>query len=80
MPGATETNFFHRAGVDDTPVGQSDKDEPAEVAMQGFDPLMAGKERVVAESLLTKAQELANKVVPDKLKAAAHRAIAEPKD
>jgi uncharacterized protein len=78
MPGATETNFFHRAGMDDTPVGRSDKDDPAEVAKQAFEALMAGKDRVVSESLKTKAQELANKVLPDKLKAATHRKMAEP--
>src|SRR4051794_6593595 len=27
MPGATETNFFHRAGMDDTKVGASEKDD-----------------------------------------------------
>jgi len=78
MPGPTETNFFHRAGMDDTSVGQSDKDDPAEVARLGFEALMAGKNRVVAESLLTKATELANKVTPDRLKAALHRKMAEP--
>lgn len=78
MPGPTETNFFHRARMDDTPVGRSDKDDPAEVAKQAFDALMAGKDRVVAESLTTKAQELANKILPDKVKAAVHRKMAEP--
>ncbi|GAB2614496.1 hypothetical protein [Kribbella endophytica] len=62
----------------DTPVGQSDKDGPAEVAEQGFEAMLAGKNRVVAESLRTKAQELANKVLPDQLKAAVHRKMAEP--
>ncbi|WP_432947394.1 SDR family NAD(P)-dependent oxidoreductase [Kribbella sp. CA-253562] len=79
MPGPTETNFFHRAGMDDTPVGQADKDDPAAVAKQGFEAMLAGKNRAVAESLTTKAQELANKVLPDKLKAAVHRRMAEPK-
>jgi short-subunit dehydrogenase len=36
MPGATETDFFHRAGMDDTKVGASEKDDPAEVARDGF--------------------------------------------
>jgi hypothetical protein len=39
---------------------------------------MAGKERIVGGSVMTKAQEAANKVLPDKLKAAAHRQMAEP--
>ena len=78
MPGPTETNFFHRADMDDTAVGQGAKDDPAQVAKQGFDALMAGKERIVGGSVTTKAQEAANKVLPDKLKAAAHRQMAEP--
>ncbi len=47
MPGATETEFFHRAGLDDTRVGQSDKDDPADVAKTGWDALMSGKADVV---------------------------------
>ncbi len=80
MPGPTETNFFHRAEMDDTVMGRGPKDEAADVARQGYEALLAGKDRVVAASLLTKAQELGAKVVPDKLKAALHRQIAEPRD
>jgi len=64
--------------MDDTAVGQGSKDDPAQVAKQGFDALMAGKERIVGGSATTKVQEAANKVLPDKLKAAAHRQMAEP--
>jgi short-subunit dehydrogenase len=78
MPGPTETNFFHRAHMDDTKVGQMDKDDPAQVARQGLDTLMKGKDRVVGGSVKTKAQEAVNKVLPDKVKAAAHRRMAEP--
>jgi short-subunit dehydrogenase len=80
MPGPTETNFFHRAGMDDTPMGQMKKDDAAAVAQQGYAALMSGKDRVVAASLGTKAQELAAKVLPDKLKAQLHRAVAKPQD
>jgi short-subunit dehydrogenase len=78
MPGPTETNFFHRADMEDTKVGQSSKDDPAQVAKQGFDALMAEKEKIVAGSATTKAQGVGNTVLPDKLKAAAHRQMAEP--
>jgi len=78
MPGPTDTNFFHRAEMDDTAIGQSSQDHPAQVAQQGFDALMAGKDKVVAGSLKTKAQGLANSVLPDRLKAEAHRKMAEP--
>lgn len=78
MPGPTDTNFFHRAELEDTRMGQASKDDPAQVAAQGFKAMMAGEDKVVAGSLTTKAQEAANKVLPDRLKSAAHRKMAEP--
>jgi len=80
MPGPVETNFFHRADMDDTNMGQAKKDEPADVARQGFEALMAGEDRVVAASLTTKAQELGAKVLPDKVKSEMHRHLAQHKD
>ena len=82
MPGPTDTDFFHRAEMDDTRVGRSDamKDDAAQVAEQGFRALMKEKGKVVAGSATTKAQGVANKVLPDRLKAVAHRGMAEPQD
>jgi short-subunit dehydrogenase len=78
MPGPTDTNFFHRAGMDDTRVGRAQKDDPAQVAKHGFDALMNGEDKIIAGSAKTKAQGIASKVLPDSLKAAAHRQMAEP--
>jgi uncharacterized protein len=78
MPGATETNFFHRAGADDTKLGASEKDDPADVAKDGFEALMAGKDHVVAGSLKNKFQAAAGYALPDPLVAKAHAAMAEP--
>ena len=81
MPGPTETEFFEHADMMDTPVGQSDsKDDAALVAEQGFEALMAGKERAVAGSLSTKLQNRGSRFIPDRLKAKMHRQMAEPKD
>ncbi|WP_028812060.1 SDR family NAD(P)-dependent oxidoreductase [Streptomyces flavidovirens] len=79
MPGPTETHFFHRAGMDDTRVGRQKKDDPEDVARQGFEALMAGRKKIVAGSVKTKAQGLVSKIVPDSVKAAAHRKMAEPR-
>lgn len=78
MPGPTETDFFHRADMDDTKIGRQDKDDPARVARQGLDALFSGKDKRVAGSLRTKAQALAAKVLPDSAKAQAHRTVAKP--
>jgi short-subunit dehydrogenase len=80
MPGPTDTDFFHRADMDDTPVGQGSKDDPAQVAAQGFEALMSGEKKLTAGSVKTKVQGVANKVLPDAFKAEAHRTMAEPKD
>jgi len=48
MPGATETDFFERADMLDTKVGQSEKDDPADVAKIGFDAMMRGDGDVVS--------------------------------
>jgi short-subunit dehydrogenase len=80
MPGPTETNFFRRAGMAlNTKVGRSSsKDDPADVARQGYEALAAGRSRVVASSLTTKLQEKASTVLPDRVNAVMHRVMARP--
>jgi short-subunit dehydrogenase len=78
MPGPTETEFFERAEMEDTEVGQEEKDDPAEVARQGFEALMAGEQKVVGGSFKNKVQVAAGKLIPDSKKAAMHRKMAEP--
>jgi short-subunit dehydrogenase len=77
MPGPTETEFFERADMEDTKVAQ-EPDDPAEVARQGFEALMAGEEKVVGGSFKNKLQTVAGKVIPDSKKAEMHRQMAEP--
>src|ERR687890_464764 len=48
MPGATETEFFERADMLDTKVGQQEKDDPAKVAKDGFEAMLAGEGDVVS--------------------------------
>ena len=78
-PGPTDTNVFDRADMDDTPAGQGSKDDPAKVAADGFEALMAGKNHIVAGSLKNKVQVLGTSVLPDTAKAAIHAKLTEPK-
>ncbi len=78
QPGPTETNFFHRAGMDDTRAGASKKDDPAQVAKQGFDALMAGKDHIVAGSISTKLQAAVTNMLPSTANAEQHRKLSEP--
>jgi short-subunit dehydrogenase len=78
MPGATETNFVHRAEADDTKLGTSEKDDPAQVAKEGFEALMAGKDHVVAGAMKNKLQAAAGYALPDPLVAKAHAGMSKP--
>ena len=78
MPGPTDTNFFARAGLADSPIGRGPKDDPAEVARQGLEALMAGKQKVVASSVTTKATAAVAAILPDKVKALLHKRANQP--
>lgn len=79
-PGPTETNFFKRAGMMNTPAGQNKKDPASAVARQGYKALMADSHAVVAASLKTKAQAKATALMSDPMRARVHRMQTEPKD
>ncbi len=76
-PGATETNFFHRAELDDTKVGQAKKDDPADVAKAGWDAMQKGEPAVIY-GLKNKMQVAAAGMMTDATTAKLHRAQAEP--
>jgi uncharacterized protein len=79
MPGPTDTDFFERAGMEDTRLGaMENKDAAADVARQGFEALMAGKDHVVAGSAKNRAQATAAKVLPETAKAKAQARMTEP--
>lgn len=77
MPGATETEFFQRAGLTDTRVGQDKKDDPADVAKDGFDAMMKGDADVVS-GWKNKVQTTIANVTPAEVLAEQHRKMAEP--
>jgi uncharacterized protein len=54
------------------------KDDPGKVARQGYDAMMRGDRKVVAASLLSKSMGLANRFLPDSVKAVATRLISQP--
>jgi short-subunit dehydrogenase len=79
MPGPTDTWFFHRADMLDTVLGRLPfKDDPADVAKQGYDALMRGDRKVVASSINSKVIGVAARVLPDSVKAVANRLIVAP--
>jgi short-subunit dehydrogenase len=77
MPGATETEFFERADMLDTKVGQAKKDDPADVAATGFKAMMRGDADVVS-GWHNKLQSAIALVTPSSVLAEQHRKMAEP--
>jgi short-subunit dehydrogenase len=77
MPGVTDTEFFERADMMDTKVGQGKKDDPADVAKAGFDAMMRGDGDVVSGWKNKIATSIAS-VTPAGLLAEQHRKMAEP--
>lgn len=82
QPGPVDTDFFHRAGMDNTQVGQEGKkdSEPYDVAKQGYEALMKGKKHVYAADLKTKVEGAMANITPDAVKAAMHEKMAKPLD
>ena len=77
MPGATDTEFFERAGMMDTKIGQSKKDDPAEVARIGFEAMMQGEGDIVT-GWKNKLQSAVSAVTPSGALAEIYRRKAEP--
>jgi uncharacterized protein len=77
MPGATDTDFFERAGMSDTKVGMDEKMDPNEVAKIGFKAMMEGEGDVVA-GWKNKMQAAIASITPSAVLAEQHRKMAEP--
>lgn len=78
MPGATDTDFFDRAHLQGTKMGdEMKKDDPADVARIGFEAMRKGEADVVAH-FKNKLQVIASKILPAQAVAAAHAHLAEP--
>jgi short-subunit dehydrogenase len=77
MPGATETEFFRRADMLDTKVGTDKKDDPADVAKNGFEAMIEGEGGVVS-GWQNKLQVAAAHVMPAERLAKKHSELAAP--
>lgn len=77
MPGATETDFFERADLMDTAVGQQKKDDPKMVAKQGWDAMLKGEGDVVT-GWMNKLRTAMASFMPNEMLAEQHRKMTEP--
>jgi uncharacterized protein len=77
MPGATETQFFERAGMLDTSVGTARKASAADVARTGFAAMMRGDGDIVS-GFKNRLQSAVAQIIPAGFLARQHRKYAEP--
>ena len=77
-PGATETEFFRRAGLLDTDLGEQDKADPAKVAEDGYQAMLNDEDQVVS-GFMNRVQMVFADILPDETVARMHRKMAEPK-
>lgn len=64
LPGATDTDFFNKAEMEDSKILDTDLADPADVAKAGYNALMNGDDMYVY-GLKNKAQVLSSNILPD---------------
>ena len=74
---ADRRRFFERADMLDTQVGTENKDNPADVASEGFDAMMKGEGGVIY-GMRNKAQVAVSRVASSERMAGKHREMAAP--
>ncbi len=78
LPGATDTDFFNKADMQQSKIVQEGKlDDAAKVAKDGYDALMRGDDKVVS-GLKNKVQVAMSNVMPDATVAAQMKKQQEP--
>lgn len=64
LPGATDTDFFHKANMEDSKMLEQKLSDPAKVARDGYEALMKGDDMIIPGAKW-KAQIAASNVIPD---------------
>jgi short-subunit dehydrogenase len=65
LPGVTDTDFFHKADMEDVKmVKEENRSDPAEVALDGYNALMEGKDKVIS-GFKNKAMVAAGNILGD---------------
>jgi len=72
LPGATDSDFHKNAGMSNTAIGRTKKNDKREVAKQGFEALMNDIDHVVGGDAATKQKAIENRTTPETVKAAQH--------
>jgi short-subunit dehydrogenase len=80
LPGASDTDFFHKAGAEDTVTyRETDLYAPEEVAKDGYEALMNGESRIIS-GIKNKVQAAMSTVMPDTALASTMRKQMDPSE
>lgn len=79
QPGPTDTDFFHRAGMDDSKAASESNGQsrPEDVAKDGLDALFAGKDHVYSHTVATKVEGTVMNMVPGFIQASMHEKMTK---
>lgn len=79
QPGATDTDFFNKADMQDSKILDSKLSDPVKVARDGYDALMKGDDKVIS-GLKNKVMVGMSNVMPESTVADQMNKMQEPKD
>lgn len=79
QPGATDTDFFNKAEMQESKILDEKLSDPAKVAKDGFQALMSGDDKVVS-GLKNKLMTGMSNVIPESLVADQMNKMQEPRD
>lgn len=81
LPGATDTDFFHKANMENSKIVQDESklSDPADVAKDGYEALMRGDDMIVS-GLKNKVQVAMGAITPDSVNAKKMGKQQEPVD
>lgn len=81
LPGVTDTDFFAKADMERSKLvaDGASKADPAQVAKDGYEALLAGKDKIIS-GFMNKVQVAVSNVIPDNLVAANMHKMGEPVD
>jgi hypothetical protein len=78
QPGATDTDFFNKAEMQDSKILDTKLSDPAKVAKDGYDALMKGDDKIIS-GLKNKVMVGMSNVMPESMVAEQMNKMQEPK-
>lgn len=79
QPGATDTDFFNKADMQESKILDTKLSDPAKVAKDGYEALMKGDDKIVS-GLKNKAMVAMSNVMPDTMVAEQMNKMQQPRD